>query len=261
MPNPRPPQVGDRGRGETIIETSSGSVGPSSAEGRAAAGPPPARWIQLLVYGGATLAVLLLGAALGMLLHRGGGAPIQSEAGTVDIGFAQDMSEHHRQAVLMAGLARERSNDPAIRSLAFDIETSQLEQTGRMQGWLSLWNAAALSTGRHMTWMTDTHSMPGPAHGVESHTTGVATMPGMASPADLEQLRASSGTEFDVLFLQLMLRHHQGGVPMAQYAAQHAETPQVRNLAEKIVASQGAESKYMAQLITQRGAQPLAPPS
>ena len=83
----------------------------------------------------------------------------------------------------------------------------------------------------------------------------------MASPADLERLRASNGAQFDVLFLQLMLRHHQGGAPMAKYAAQHAETAQVRNLAEKIVISQGAESEYLAQLIAQRGAQPLPPPS
>jgi len=62
-----------------------------------------------------------------------------------------------------------------------------------------------------------------------------------------------------MLFLQLMLRHHQGGAPMAHYAAQHGEIPQVRNLAEKMVISQDAESEYMAQLITQRGAQPLPP--
>ncbi|MGH3935387.1 MAG: DUF305 domain-containing protein [Pseudonocardiaceae bacterium] len=207
---------------------------------------------------GAVLAVLLLGAALGMLLQRGFGAPAQPEAGSVDIGFAQDMSVHHRQAVLMAGLARERSTDPAIRSLAFDIETSQLEQIGRMQGWLSLWNAAPLPTGRHMTWMTGT-SMPGMAHG--HGAAGVATMPGMASPADLDRLRAADGAQFDVLFLQLMLRHHQGGVPMATYTAEHADTAQVRNLAEKIVISQGAESDYMTELITARGAQPLPPPS
>jgi uncharacterized protein (DUF305 family) len=112
--------------------------------------------------------------------------------------------------------------------------------------------------------MTDAESMPGMAgmghSGGSSGATGVATMPGMASPADLEQLRAASGAQFDVLFLQLMLRHHQGGVPMARYAEQHGETAQVRNLAEKIVIAQGAESDYMTQLISQRGAQPLPPP-
>ncbi len=244
---------------ETITGTSPGGGGPRSAEAPTGANRPGVDWTRLVVLGGAVLAVLLLGAALGMSLQRGVGATAQPDGGSVDIGFAQDMSVHHRQAVLMAGLARDRSADLTIRSLAFDIETSQLEQVGRMQGWLSLWDAAPLPTGRHMTWMSDT-SMPGMAHG-SGDTAGVATMPGMALPADLERLRASDGPQFDVLFLQLMLRHHQGGVPMATYTAQHAETEQVRNLAEKIVISQGAESEYLAQLITQRGAQPLPPPA
>jgi uncharacterized protein (DUF305 family) len=221
---------------------------------------------------GAALAVLLLGAALGTSLQLMAGGSAQSRGGVVDIGFAQDMSVHHRQAVLMAGMARDRSTDPTIRLLAFDIETNQLQQIGQMQGWLSLWSAAALPTGRYMTWMTETDSMPGmpgmshggssgtASSGTASSAAGVVMMPGMASPADLEQLRASSGTQFDVLFLQLMLRHHQGGAPMARYAEQHAETTQVGNLAGKMAISQSAESEYMTQLITQRGAQPLPPP-
>ncbi|MGH3754877.1 MAG: DUF305 domain-containing protein [Pseudonocardiaceae bacterium] len=257
----------NRAVAETITVTSPGSAEPGSTGQRSAEvavgeNRPAARWTRLVVFGGAMLAVLLLGAALGMSLQVAAGTTGRPGASSVNVGFAQDMSVHHRQAVLMAGLARDRSTDPAIRSLAFDIETSQLEQVGRMQGWLSLWDAAAFPTGRYMTWMTDTASMPGMAHGGGTGTAaGVATMPGMASPADLERLRASNGAQFDVLFLQLMLRHHQGGVPMARYAAQHAETAQVRNLADKIVISQGAESEYLAQLITQRGAQPLPPPS
>jgi uncharacterized protein (DUF305 family) len=243
---------------ETITETGQGGRNPSS-DAAPAAKQPSARWLRLLMGGAAVLAVLLLGAALGMSLQRGGSA--QPGSGVVDVGFAQDMSVHHRQAVLMADIARERSTDPAIRLIAFDIETNQLEQIGRMQGWLSLWNAAPLPTGRYMTWMADAAAMPGMAHGSGPGTAGVATMPGMASPADLERLRAASGSQFDVLFLQLMLRHHQGGVPMARYTAEHSETAQVRNLAEKIVVSQGAESEYLAQLIAQRGAQPLPPPS
>jgi uncharacterized protein (DUF305 family) len=241
---------------ETIVH---GGVGAGSA-GAPTTSKRRARWVRMILAGGAVLAVLLLGAALGMALPLVGGVSAQSEGGTVDVGFAQDMSVHHRQAVLMAGLARDRSADPAIRLLAFDIETNQLQQIGQMQGWLSLWNAAALPTGRYMTWMTAAGSIPGMAgmtHG--GGVAGVATMPGMASPADLDRLRAASGAQFDMLFLQLMLRHHQGGAPMAQYAAQHGEIPQVRNLAEKMVVSQGAESEYMAQLITQRGAQPLPP--
>ncbi|MGQ0719359.1 MAG: DUF305 domain-containing protein [Pseudonocardiales bacterium] len=244
---------------ETVTGTNPSGGSPRSAEIAAGAHRPTASWTRLVALSGAVLAVLLLGAALGMSLQRAVGALPQPDGGSVDIGFAQDMSVHHRQAVLMASLARDRSADPVIRSLAIDIEATQLEQVGRMQGWLSLWDAAALPTGRHMTWMSG-GSMPGMAHG-SGGTAGVAVMPGMASPADLERLRAASGAQFDVLFLQLMLRHHQGGVPMATYTAQHAETAQVRNLAEKIVISQGAESEYLAQLITQRGAQPLPPPA
>ncbi len=241
---------------QTFTETGQSGPHPSDTEASAAAQPPP-RWMRLFVRVGALLAVLLLGAALGMFLA---GGRAQLEGGPVDVGFAQDMSVHHRQAVLMAGLARDRSTDPAIRLIAFDIETNQLQQIGQMQGWLSLWNAAPLPTGRYMTWMTDASSMPGMAHGSGPDTIGVATMPGMASAADLQRLQAASGGQFDVLFLQLMLRHHQGGAPMARYAAAHGEAAQVRNLADKMVISQGAESVYLAQLIAQRRAQPLPPP-
>jgi uncharacterized protein (DUF305 family) len=236
---------------QTFSETDSGQMTETSAE---IATQPQTRWIRWFVRASGLLAVLLFGVALGMFL-TGGSA--QLKGGAVDVGFAQDMSVHHRQAVLMAGQARDRSTDPAIRLIAFDIETNQLQQIGQMQGWLSLWNAAPLPNGRYMTWMADTSSMPGMAHGTGP---GVATMPGMASAADLQRLQALSGGPFDVLFLQLMLRHHQGGTPMAQYAAEHADSAQVRNLAEKIVISQGAESDYLTQLIAQRGAQPLPAP-
>jgi uncharacterized protein (DUF305 family) len=208
--------------------------------------PTTPRWMRVLVATAGVLALLVLGASLGLLVQPHlPGSPTTPDAGSVDVGFAQDMSVHHQQAVLMAGLARDRSGNPAIRSLAFDIERTQLEQVGRMQGWLSLWNAAPLPTGRYMTWMPD----------------GTATMPGMASPAELKRLQSASGRDFDVLFLQLMLRHHQGGAPMARYAAAHAETDQVRNLAEKILVSQTAEAQYLTQLLIQRGAQPLPSPN
>jgi uncharacterized protein (DUF305 family) len=181
----------------------------------------------------------------------------------VDVGFAQDMSVHHRQAVLMAGLARDRSADPAIRLLAFDIETNQLQQIGQMQGWLSLWNAAPLPTGWYMTWMSD-ESMPGMsgmAHGGSSEAAGVTTMPGMASPTDLEQLRAATGAQFDVLFLQLMLRHHQGGLPMAEYAQERAHEPYVRLLAGNMAAVQSADIINIEQMLRERGSSPLPPPA
>lgn len=217
-------------------------------------------WMRVVIVAGGLLAVLLLGAAGGLLL----GAAREDVRATpgpqsVDVGFAQDMSVHHRQGVLMASIARERSTDPAIRALAFDIETTQLEQVGRMQGWLSLWDAAPLPTGPHMAWMSgiDSHS----GHDGGTPGAGVQVMPGMASDEEIARLRSLSGTEFDVLFLQLMTRHHQGGVPMMRETAERAQLPQVRNLAAQMLVSQSNEVGYMTDLLTRRGAQPLPAPS
>jgi uncharacterized protein (DUF305 family) len=62
-------------------------------------------------------------------------------------------------------------------------------------------------------------------------------------------------------FLQLMLHHHQGGIPMAQWAASHAQEAYVRNAAQKMVTGQSAEVLLMEQLLRERGASPLPPPS
>ncbi|MGH3568702.1 MAG: DUF305 domain-containing protein [Pseudonocardia sp.] len=210
---------------------------------------PP--WPRILVVIAGSLALLLLGAAAGLLVGLPG-APAEPAADSVDVGFAQDMSVHHEQAVQMASWARDHSTDPAVRGLAFDIESTQIAQIGRMQGWLALWDAAPLPTGGHMAWMSD---VTGHDHDLTGG--GVATMPGMASTEELGSLRATTGAELDVRFLQLMLRHHEGGTTMLAYGAQHAAVPQVRNLAAQMASSQAAESEYLRQLLVGRGGTPL----
>ena len=64
------------------------------------------------------------------------------------------MSRHHLQGVEMANLALERSEDPEVRSLAFDISSTQTNQAGRMEGWLSLWGLPSTG-GEVMAWMAD----------------------------------------------------------------------------------------------------------
>src|SRR5205814_1698430 len=71
------------------------------------------------------------------------------------VGFAQDMSVHHLQAVTMANWARDHSTDPEIRQIAFDIQSTQLEQVGRMKGWLMLWGQPEQAIGAYMKWMTE----------------------------------------------------------------------------------------------------------
>ncbi|GAA3355217.1 DUF305 domain-containing protein [Saccharopolyspora gregorii] len=206
----------------------------------------------------AAAALLLLGGAGGLLIatpsHDSEPAP-----SAVDIGFAQDMSTHHQQAVTMATLAREHAADVAVRQLAFDIETNQRDQIGRMQGWLNLWGEPTGSTSP-MRWM----GSGGHEHGMEQHSmhgaatgSGAATMPGMADTAELDRLRGLDGPAFDAYFLQLMLRHHEGGAPMARYGAEHAGLEPVRGLAANMLGSQGTESELMRGMLADRGVAPL----
>jgi uncharacterized protein (DUF305 family) len=87
-----------------------------------------------------------------------------------------------------------------------------------------------------------------------------ALMPGMATEGELANLRSLSGPAFDVEFLRLMIRHHQGGKEMAQYAADHAGEAAVRDLARSILQSQTAETTLMAGMLAERGGTPLPAP-
>lgn len=209
----------------------------------------------------AMVAVLLVGAAVGMLITnaRGAGGESMPDANSVDVGFSQDMRVHHLQAVTMAGIERDRTSDPILRGLAFDIESTQLSQASEMAGWLTVWVQPDLPApgDGYMKWMSEggTHSH---SDGEGGQTTGtVQRMPGMATTEEINKLRKLSGQELDVFFLQLMLRHHEGGLEMAQYAAEHASKGYVRNLASKIVSSQENETALMKQYLADRGAQPL----
>ncbi len=212
-------------------------------------------WVRPFLVAAAVLVLLLVGATAGLLVARSDSSAVPIPAAdSVDVEFAQDMIVHHQQAVQMAAWERDHTTDLDLHQLSFDIESTQTAQVGRMQGWLELWGAAGQPVGRpYMTWMA-----PDASHGgMDMGAGGVTTMPGMATAADLKNLRAATGKQLDVLFLQLMLRHHEGGSSMLADAAQHATQPQVRNLAAQMLSSQSAEAEYMKQLLAQRGAAPL----
>lgn len=79
-------------------------------------------------------------------------------------------------------------------------------------------------------------------------------MPGMATPAEIEKLKALSGPEADIMFLQLMIRHHMGGVSMAKGILERSNRPEVRQLARTIVDGQQAEMDLMKEMLKERGA-------
>lgn len=199
-------------------------------------------WARAVVVVGAVLVLLLAGGLGGLVLGQRTAPSYGPPPGAIDPGFLQDMTVHHAQAVQMAVWERSNTTDPALRQLAFDIESTQDQQLGMMQGWLRLWGLPTeTSPGRYMAWM----GMP------------AAQMPGMASDADLARFRTQTGPATDVVFLQLMLRHHRGGLPMMQEEAAHGSVDVVTQLARSMVASQTAEADTMTQMLAQRGAAPL----
>ncbi|NKY36951.1 DUF305 domain-containing protein [Nocardia speluncae] len=221
--------------------------------------PPAPGWraqlraqrVPLLIIGAITLLVLGFGAGVLLAPDTSGD---DNPAGPVDIGFAQDMSAHHAQAVEMSGIALTGSDDPEVRRLAYDILTTQQSQIGRMQGWLQIWDAPARATGGYMAWMPQEEHA---GHGHDHGGAGMAAMPGMATTDELRQLRAAQGPRQDTLFLQLMLRHHQGGVPMLEYGTEHADTTEIKTLSGQMLPAQEGESRLMTKMLADRGAQPL----
>ncbi len=185
---------------------------------------------------------------------------------SVDAGFARDMATHHQQAITMAGYTRDNSTDPAVRLLAYDIETGQTIQMGEMEGWLDTWGISRTS-GTQMSWMVAYMGSSGSgstthmAMAGEGLASGSGSMPGMATAAQMDKLQTLHGKALDILFLQLMIRHHQGGLPMERIAEQHAGESYVRTLAGNMLANQGTEIVQMEQLLRKLGGQPLPAPT
>lgn len=203
----------------------------------------PRRSYQVL---GALAAVLILAAgfALGYLV------PILTRPGddSADAGFARDMSVHHAQAVEMGMYAFRLSGDQEIQILGYDIATTQQYQIGVMQGWLDGWHLSYSSSSPRMAWMTDGKSELLPD----------GRMPGMATTDELNKLKAATGKQFDVLFCQLMLRHHLGGVHMADEAITLTKDSRVQALAEQMKVGQQKEITQLTAKLKELGAQPLS---
>lgn len=241
------------------------------AAGRSAPGAtfPPSilsRWGSrgtAVVLGIGALVILLVGATVGLALARSGPQAVSISSDgqdQVDTGFARDMVVHHTQGVLMAHIAEINSTDRETGLVAYDIAFSQTSQIGTMQGWLDLWGVPRLTGDAHMSWMGSVGmagANPAAAAASGQALSGGAVMPGMATDAEIDRLHALRGPASDTLFLQLMIRHHEGGEAMMTYAADHAASPVVQNLASKMLESQKSEISVMTGMLAARGAKPL----
>ena len=166
-------------------------------------------------------------------------------------GFARDMQVHHDQGVELAMIIRDRSSDDDIRGLAYDIATSQSNQSGQMLAWLNEWKLPQVSPEPAMTWMTrPTLTGAGHNHGTEGAHQPGDPMPGLATRAQIEQLQGLQGAEAEKLFLQLMIAHHQGAIDMAKAVLDRTEVRVVIQLATSIVKAQQSEINYMNELLS-----------
>lgn len=182
-----------------------------------------------------------------------------------DIGFAQDMMVHHQQAVTMADMVA-IDTVPEVRQLADQIRFVQLREIGIMSGWLQI-SGAQLMSSRPMAWMTDTSAAHAMDHGPAVPATapqhvdgGTHRMPGMATSGDLVALQGTTGRANEILFLQLMLRHHQGGIDMAAAAVQNTRVDAIRDTGRAMLNEQAQEIQLMSLLLQERGAKPLPYP-
>ncbi|WP_150237433.1 DUF305 domain-containing protein [Nocardiopsis quinghaiensis] len=185
------------------------------------------------------LVVLALGA--GYLLGR----PSHPLDTSPDAGFLRDMSAHHAQAVDMSMIIMDKTDDPELDTVATDIARTQQAQIGIMQGWLMAWDLNSRGTRPPMAWM-EGHDHGGGGGEVPD------AMPGLASSKEMVALEETEGVEAEVLFLDLMIAHHEGGIEMARAEVDLGEEDLVVDFAQGMIDAQRTEIDLMEDMIDKR---------
>jgi len=163
--------------------------------------------------------------------------PTRAASGTAaDFQFVRGMVEHHAQALAMTALVPERASSSEIRLLAERLDVSQRDEIAQLRDWLTRRGEPAPSDA------TRDH---GPDH---SH----GSMPGMRTPEQLARLKAAREAEFDRLFLEHMIAHHEGALVMIRelFAAPGAgQNPEIFRFASEIETDQRIEITRMQQML------------
>ncbi|MDQ0579319.1 DUF305 domain-containing protein [Streptomyces rishiriensis] len=141
---------------------------------------------------------------------------------SADVAYARMMIQHHTQALKMTQLAAKHAESTAVKGLASRIGAAQGPEIEAMKGWLTTYGEA--ETG-----------------GEHDH----AAMPGMATEAQLNELRAARGKAFDALFLTLMITHHGGALTMAADVKAQGNNVRIEEMADDVIAQQTSEITRM----------------
>lgn len=158
-----------------------------------------------------------------------------------DVEFATSMIPHHAQALTMVDLTRGRDLSLEVARLAEDIQVAQGPEIETMVGWLNDWGKPVPETMRD-------HGSAGDMDGHDMGDTD-SSMPGMMSDQEMADLEAASDQEFEEMWLQMMIRHHEGAIEMAGDAQRSGVFEAAVELAEAIETAQQAEIEQMRDLL------------
>ena len=156
-----------------------------------------------------------------------------------DVDFATDMIQHHAQALAIVDMTVAREFSPELTRLAEQIRTAQGPEIETMVDWLNDWDQPVPQTMRdHVN-----------AHG-DGEIDMDSDMPGMVSEEELGELEAAQGAEFEQMWLEMMIEHHEGAIEMATIEQSDGEYPAAIDLAEAITSVQQTELDEMDGLLT-----------
>lgn len=158
-----------------------------------------------------------------------GGGSADKTFNDADIAFASEMIPHHQQAVEMAALAETRAQSAEVKDLAARIKGAQDPEIRQMTAMLESWGEEAPSADG--------------GHG------GHGSMPGMMTDDEMSGLMGAQGAQFDRMFLEMMIRHHEGAIEMARTEIADGADPEAKKLAETIARVQQQEIDEMKGLL------------
>ena len=167
-----------------------------------------------------------------------------------DVDFLQGMIVHHEQAIVMSEMADERTNNKSILDLASRIDASQKDEINFMESWLK-------DRDEFQDNNLENHQMHHSHNMMHKHV----NMVGMATPKQLDDLNKSKSTDFDRLFLQLMINHHDGALEMVEELKKYPGNtfdPVLNEFVSDLINDQGVEIERMNTLLTNLSDDPRA---
>ena len=202
------------------------------------------RWITAAVMAGALTTGLAACSGSESTTSSSPAASTLASGSAADVAFAQSMIPHHQQAVEMADLALDSKSQasPEVKALATQIQGAQDPEIQEMSTWLAQWGAPSAMPGAG-----EAGDMSGMDH--SGHDMGGVTMSGMMTAEDMQALGQASGAEFDTMWMQMMIAHHEGAVQMAEQVKAASDNPEVTALADKVITAQNQEIATMKDLL------------